>query len=82
MTQRTFLTIHSIAAAGYGVLFLLIPGTMLPLYGAEPTAAMQYLGRQFGSALLTFGAVLWLASDAVYAVFRGGYGYFHFAGKS
>lgn len=64
MNLRTFLTIHSIVAAAYGVLFLLIPATLLAQYGAEPTAVMQFLGRLFGSALLTFGAVLWLARDA------------------
>ncbi|HET9700552.1 MAG TPA: hypothetical protein VFP70_06495 [Burkholderiales bacterium] len=123
MTLRKFLTLRSIVAAGYGVLFVLIPGTMLPLYGAEPSVTAIFLGRLLGSALLTFAAVLWLARDAgdsparraivlgfyiglatgfvvslhgqltgvanalgwttvaVYALFGGGYGYFHFSSK-
>ena len=63
MNLRTFLTVHSIVAGIYGLLFLLIPATLLAQYGAEPTAAMQFLVRLFGSALLTFAAVLWLARD-------------------
>ncbi len=61
MTLRAFLTIHSIVAGVYGVLFVAMPAALLPLYGGDPSETAVLMGRYFGSALLTFAAVLWLA---------------------
>ena len=53
----------TVAAAGsllFGLAFLLVPGSLLSLYGVALEPSSQYLARYFGSALLGFAAINWL----------------------
>jgi len=53
----------TVAAAGsllFGLAFLVVPGSLLSLYGVALEPSSQYLARYFGSALLGFAAINWL----------------------
>lgn len=64
MPLNTFLKIHAIIALVFGLGFLLIPATILSFYTAvELNEAGTFMSRLFGSAILTYAAVLWFASD-------------------
>lgn len=64
MLLNTFLKIHAIIALVFGLGFLLIPATILSFYTeVELNEAGTFMSRLFGSAILTYAAVLWFASD-------------------
>jgi hypothetical protein len=60
--MRLALTI-TVAAAGaflFGLAFLLVPTSLLSLYGVTLDPSSEYLARYFGSALLGLAAVNWI----------------------
>ncbi len=61
MKVSTFLAIAGAVGVAFGLEFLLVPAFALGQYGVptEPHNLMQ--ARYFGSTLLAFGLVLWLA---------------------
>jgi len=64
--MRLTLTL-TVAAAGsilFGLAFLLVPAGLLSLYGITLDPSNQYVARYFGSALLGFAALNWLARSA------------------
>jgi FtsH-binding integral membrane protein len=61
MKLKTYFAIAGIVAILFGLEFLLVPGYSLRQY-AVPTDAHNLMQAMFfGSALLTFGLVVWLA---------------------
>jgi len=64
MNIKALFVVHSIIALVFGVSFVLVPNQVVAIYGATLTAAGVFVGRLFGSCLLTFAAVLWLARDS------------------
>jgi uncharacterized membrane protein YfcA len=63
MTVKLYLTITAIVAVLYGLGFVLIPASLVPLYGA-PTEPHVILNAQFfGSALLALAVITWFAKD-------------------
>jgi len=63
MTAKTFLTISSIFAIFYGLVFLLLPGPSIAFYGTEPESHLILLMRFFGSTLLAFGVLEWFGRN-------------------
>ena len=64
MPIRTILTLNSIVAMPFGVLFTLFPGFILSsVYGAELNASGAILARMLGGEFLCFGVITWLARD-------------------
>ncbi len=54
----------SVAAIGsllFGLAFLLVPASLLTLYGIALIPSNQWVARLFGSALLGYTAILWLS---------------------
>jgi hypothetical protein len=51
-------------ALAFGLSFLLVPATVLPLYGVEPDPATTLMSRFFGGALVQLGLALYLVRDA------------------
>ena len=54
----------SVAAIGsllFGLAFLLVPASLLALYGITLDPSSQWVARLFGSALLGYATILWLA---------------------
>jgi hypothetical protein len=65
MQLGTFFKVHAVIALLFGVIFVLMPATILAFYTTVPVNEIgTFMSRLFGSAILTYAAVLWLASDA------------------
>jgi hypothetical protein len=61
---NNFLKIHAVIALVFGLGFVFIPALILSFYtDVALNAAGAFMARLFGSAILTYAAVLWLASD-------------------
>jgi hypothetical protein len=70
MKLRTLMVINAIAAAAFGVGFVLWPGQMLSQYGHAANAALEYLGQLVGAALIAFAVLTWSARNAPDSVAR------------
>lgn len=64
MSLKSFLSIHAIIALVYGLGFIVMPGVLVGYFGGHLGPTGVFMGRLFGSALLTYAAVLWLARAA------------------
>jgi hypothetical protein len=65
MQLATFFKVHAVIALLFGMGFVLMPATILAFYTTVPVNEIgAFMSRLFGSAILTYAAVLWLASDA------------------
>jgi hypothetical protein len=59
-----FLKIHAVIALVFGLGFILVPALILSFYTTVEINEMGvFMSRLFGSAILTYAAVLWFASD-------------------
>ena len=56
MNLKAFLTIHAIIALVYGIGFIVMPGVLVGYFGGHLGPAGVFMGRLFGSALLTYAA--------------------------
>jgi hypothetical protein len=63
MKLRTILTLNGIVASAYGISFLLVPSTVLSIYGVTQGPAEQLMGQYFGVALIGIGLLTWLAKE-------------------
>jgi hypothetical protein len=64
MQLNSFLKIHAVIALLFGIGFILMPATILSFYTTVPVNEIGvFISRLFGSAILTYAAVLWFASD-------------------
>ena len=63
MKLSTFLTIVAVVAVLFGLGLLLAPGFMDLTFGTEGTPGEMVSDRMYGSALLAFGVLFWLARD-------------------
>jgi hypothetical protein len=64
MNRSTFFSIHALISGLFGVAFTLAPATVLSFYGTIADSSGVIMGRFFGTALLTYAVILWLARDA------------------
>jgi hypothetical protein len=64
MSIKTLMIITAIVALVFGILFVIIPGQFLSLYGTSPDAPTKYIGQLFGAALLGFALLTWSAKNA------------------
>ena len=64
MKLSTFLIIVAIVAFVFGILFILVPGPLVSLYGISLSAGGQLVGRLFGAALLGYSVLTWSARKA------------------
>jgi hypothetical protein len=70
MNTRTVLTIAAVVALIFALGLILMPASMGSLYGTGTSPNQLLLGRLFGSALLGFGLLNWMAKDMEYASLR------------
>ena len=64
MKLRTLLGINAIFALLFGLGFLFAPESSLSAYGATVDAELSQMARFFGSAMLGYALLTWLARDA------------------
>jgi hypothetical protein len=64
MKLKTLLIINAVIAAVFGIAFVLVPSQVGSLYGVEATAALDYMGRLFGAALIGYAVLSWSARNA------------------
>ena len=65
MKLNIFLKVHAVIALIFSLGFLFIPALILSFYtSVDLNEAGTLMARLFGSAILTYAAVLWFASDA------------------
>jgi len=63
MNAKTYLTISAVVAVLFGLAFLLAPTAAASVYGVPPEPHTALNLQFFGSALIGFGAVQWVAKD-------------------
>jgi hypothetical protein len=73
MKLSNLFTINAIVALVYGISFVLVPTTVLSLYGVTQGPGERLMGQYFGVALIAIGLLTWFArnvtdSDAQRAV--------------
>ena len=61
MKLSTLFTINAIIAAVFGISFVLIPATMLSIYGITLSPAGVVLARLLGAEFLSYSALTWFA---------------------
>jgi hypothetical protein len=63
LDTKLYFTIAAIVAILFGIALLLVPVQLSLVYGLTSNPASVLSERFFGSALLTWGVILWLARD-------------------
>ena len=72
MKLQTLFIINTIVCLVFGLAFVLAPVQTISLYGSDVVGGqLKYMGQLFGSALLTFSVMSWLAKDASESKARG-----------
>ncbi len=62
--MKLLMIINAIFALLFGLGFLLAPESLLSAYGATTDAELLQMARFFGSAMLGYGLLTWLARNA------------------
>jgi hypothetical protein len=73
---NTLFSIAGVLALVFGPAFLLLPTSVLPLYGIEPEPATVLVSRFFGGALVQLGTALYLVREVrvvIYGLLLVGY---------
>jgi hypothetical protein len=63
MKLRNLLVINGIVASIYGISFVLVPATVLSLYGVTQGTGERLMGQYFGAALIGIGLLTWFARN-------------------
>ena len=64
MKLKTLMIINSIVAIVFGVLFVIVPAQAYSCYNITADEQLIYMGRLFGSALIGFALLTWMARNA------------------
>ena len=60
MKLNNLLVLNAVIAIVYGIAFLLIPGSVLAMYGAAPGPQINLTGQFFAVELIHVGVLAWL----------------------
>ncbi|MGH7578545.1 MAG: hypothetical protein ACREM9_00110 [Gemmatimonadales bacterium] len=63
MRLNTLLLVGGVLALVFGLGFLILPATLLPIYGIETGPAIVLMSRFFGAALVQLGLALYLVRE-------------------
>ena len=72
MNYRIMFSINSFIAVLLGLGFLVVPGSILDLFGVDEYGATRLISQLFGTALLGLGLLLWFAKDVTEANLQKG----------
>ena len=64
MKLKTLMTINAIVAIVFGVTFVIVPAQAYSCYNITADEQLIYMGRLFGSALIGFAILTWMARNA------------------
>ena len=64
MKLKVLMVINAVLSAVFGIAFVLVPGRVISLYDVQPNPPLEYVGQLFGSALIAFAILTWLARNA------------------
>lgn len=70
MNTRTVLTVAAVIGLVFALGLILMPDFMGTLYGLGTSPVQALIARLFGSALLGFGLMNWMARDLDYSALR------------
>lgn len=65
--MKTLMVINTIVALIFGIAFVLVPNSVVSLYGVIASPQLLYMGQLFGAALIGFGILTWLARNSTVA---------------
>ncbi len=68
--MKILMIVNTIVALIFGITFVLVPSTMVSLYGVIASPQLLYMGQLFGAALIGFGVLSWLARNSTVAEAR------------
>ncbi len=63
MKLSNLLVVNAIVALAYGISFVLVPATVLSLYGMTQGTSEALAGQFFGVALIAIGLLTWFARN-------------------
>ncbi len=63
MKLSYLLIFNAVVALIYGICFVLVPATVLGLYGVAPSPGTNLAGQFFGATLIGIGLLTWLARN-------------------
>ncbi len=63
MKLRNLLVLNAVLALAYGIVSVLVPATVLTLYGMTPTPSANLTGQLFGVELIAVGLLCWFARN-------------------
>ena len=65
MKLKTLFIINFVVCLVFGIGFVFLPEQVISLYGNDAvTGQFKFIGQLFGSSLLTFGVISWLARNS------------------
>jgi len=63
MKLKTLMIINTVVAAVFGLGFLIIPGQIHSFYGTEANLSVNFMSQLFGTALIGFAILTYLARN-------------------
>ena len=63
MKFKNLLILTSLLTLAFGVGFVLIPGSVLSLYGIDSDTGVNIIARAYGGALIAIGLLTWFSRD-------------------
>jgi hypothetical protein len=63
MSIKTFLSVLAFLGIVHGVAFLIAPDQLATSYGLPPSSSLALMSRFFGSALIAWCGMLWMARN-------------------
>ncbi len=65
--MKALMVINTVVSLIFGIAFVLMPDTVVSLYGVIASPQLLYLGQLLGTALIGFGILTWLARNTAVA---------------
>lgn len=65
MKLSTLFVITTVIALLFGLVFILIPASVLALYGVETNVTGLYMSRLLGAAFIIIGIISWMVKDSL-----------------
>jgi hypothetical protein len=71
MKFSNFMILNTVIALVFGIAFVVVPGTVLGIYGMNPGPDANLAAQYFGTALIAIGLLCWFARNLSDAAAKG-----------